>query len=71
MVEVLALEIKNYGLSKNYEIDDIVYESLAWVGLHNTKAYTEKDIDEKELIQHTIGSEITNFTPFSYGKPCE
>ena len=70
MVEVLAFEIKSYGLSKNYEIPDIVYESLAWVGLQKTSLYIEKSNDERDLIQQLIDSEFTNFTALAHGKPC-
>ena len=69
-VNALKAEIKNYGESKGYAIDDFIYEALAWNGLTGTTNFLELPVDEQEYINDTIGYEIQNFTILSQGTPC-
>jgi hypothetical protein len=54
--EIGAL-LKEYGISKGYNISDQYYKDLAWGGLHETKAFKALSQSEKNRVMDVINTE--------------
>jgi uncharacterized protein YneF (UPF0154 family) len=73
LVSIMKDEIKLYGESKGYVIDDFIYECLAWTGLQGTDAFSEYTEDDSVIIDAVLNTLIFEYTnnPLAHGQICD
>ncbi|WP_420399524.1 hypothetical protein [Flagellimonas sp.] len=71
VVDVMADYIQTFATTRNYGIDEIQAEALAWTGLFDSIAWTLMDPLVKESIENLIEYETTGFGPLAIGTKCD
>ncbi|HNP34024.1 MAG TPA: hypothetical protein PKN96_12090 [Flavobacterium sp.] len=60
IVNEISTALKEYGLSKGYNLPQQFYDDMAWGGLFGTRAYNALPIAQRERIESTLEAEFTN-----------
>jgi hypothetical protein len=61
-VEDIANSLKEFGISRNYNLSDQFYNDLAWGGLTETDAFEELDQTDIDRITDRLNAELTSQT---------
>jgi len=57
IVSQIELALKEYGVSKGYNLPDQFYQDMAWGGLQGTAIYNRLSQRQKDRIASTISAE--------------
>lgn len=60
IVSQISLALKEYGLSKGYNLPQQFYDDMAWGGLYGTDVYQDLPETDKDRIESTIEAEFRN-----------
>lgn len=60
IVNEISLALKDYGVSKGYNLPQQFYDDMAWGGLYGTQVYNALPQSQRDRIESTIEAEFRN-----------